>query len=175
MRVRGSMGASPEGAVMAEYLVLIYSNEESWAATDEAFSAKIMEGHSKFGEKHGASLRGGNALEPSTTATSIRTDAAGKSVTTAGPFAETTEAIGGCYVVEAADGLFGFREWAISGHGLSRGIRSNRGRRRRRLQSVAAAQRRAVLLSEFAMTLHDFCRERFVRGRPRFLVPVNKH
>ena len=103
MRVRGSMGASPEGAVMAEYLVLIYSNEESWAATDEAFSAKIMEGHSKFGEKHGAALRGGNALEPSMTSTSIRTDAAGKSVTTDGPFAETKEAIGGYYVVEAAD------------------------------------------------------------------------
>jgi len=88
---------------MAEYLVLIYSNEESWAGTDEDFSKKIMDGHNKFGEKHGAALRGGNALEPTTTATSIRTNASGASVTTDGPFAETKEAIGGYYVVEAAD------------------------------------------------------------------------
>ena len=97
------MGASTEGAVMAQYLVLIYSNEESWAGTDEAFSNKIMDGHNKFGEKYGASLRGGEALEPSMTATSIRTDASGKTVTTDGPFAETKEAIGGYYVVEADD------------------------------------------------------------------------
>lgn len=88
---------------MAEYLVLIYSNEESWASTDEAFSAKIMEGHGKFGEKHGASLRGGNALEPSMTATSVRTDASGKSVTTDGPFAETKEVLGGYYLLDAPD------------------------------------------------------------------------
>lgn len=88
---------------MAEYLVLIYSNEESWASTDEAFSAKILDGHNTFGEKHGAALRGGNALEPSMTATSVRTDASGKSVTTDGPFAETKEVIGGYYVVEAPD------------------------------------------------------------------------
>jgi hypothetical protein len=88
---------------MAQYLVLIYSNEASWATTDEAFSAKVMDGHNAFGAKHGASLRGGEALEPTTTATSIRTDATGKSVTTDGPFAETKEAIGGYYVVEADD------------------------------------------------------------------------
>src|ERR1700688_1270478 len=97
------MGASPEGAVMAEYLVLIYSNEASWAGTDDDFSKKIMDGHNKFGEKNGASLRGGEALQPSMTAASIRTDAAGKAVTTDGPFAETKEAIGGFYVIEADD------------------------------------------------------------------------
>ena len=88
---------------MAQYLVLIYSNEESWAGTDDDFSKKIMDGHNRFGEKHGASLRGGNALEPSMSSTSIRTDASGKSVTTDGPFAETKEAVGGYYVVEADD------------------------------------------------------------------------
>ncbi len=88
---------------MAEYLVLIYSNEESWANTDDDFSKKIMDGHMKFGEKHGPALRGGNALEPTMSATSIRTNASGASVTTDGPFAETKEAIGGYYVVEAAD------------------------------------------------------------------------
>jgi hypothetical protein len=88
---------------MAQYLVLIYSDEQAWAGTDDDFSKKIMDGHNKFGEKHGASLRGGNALEPTMTATSIRTDSSGKSVTTDGPFAETKEAVGGYYVVEADD------------------------------------------------------------------------
>ena len=88
---------------MAQYLVLIYSNEASWATTDDDFSKKIMDGHNKFGEKHGASLRGGNALEPAATATSIRTDASGHAVTTDGPFAETKEALGGYYVIEADD------------------------------------------------------------------------
>jgi hypothetical protein len=103
MMVRGSLGASPEGAVMAQYLVLIYSNEESWVNTDDEFAKQIMDGHNRFGEKHGASLRGGNALEPTMSSTSIRTDASGKSVTTDGPFAETKEALGGYYVVEADD------------------------------------------------------------------------
>jgi hypothetical protein len=88
---------------MAQYLVLIYSNEASWATTDEAFSNQIMDGHSKFGEKHGSALRGGAALEPTMTATSIRTNESGSSVTTDGPFAETKEALGGYYVVEADD------------------------------------------------------------------------
>jgi hypothetical protein len=88
---------------MAQYLVLIYSNEASWATTDEAFSNQIMDGHMKFGEKHGSSLRGGAELESATTATSIRTNESGKTVTTDGPFAETKEALGGYYVIEADD------------------------------------------------------------------------
>jgi hypothetical protein len=88
---------------MAQYLVLIYENEESWANADEATYGRIHAEHNSFGEKHGASLRGGNALEPSMTATSIRKGATGESVTTDGPFAETKEAIGGYYVIEAED------------------------------------------------------------------------
>ncbi len=88
---------------MAEYLVLIYSNEASWATRGEDFAKEITDGHNKFGQKHGASLRGGNALESTMTATSIRTNESGGSVTTDGPFAETKEALGGYYVIEADD------------------------------------------------------------------------
>jgi hypothetical protein len=88
---------------MAEYLVLIYSNEAAWADRGEAFAKEITDGHNKFGAKHGASLRGGNALESTMTATSIRTNESGATVTTDGPFAETKEALGGYYVVEADD------------------------------------------------------------------------
>jgi len=70
---------------MAQYLVLIYENEESWANVDEATYGRIHAEHNDFGKKHGASLRGGNALEPSMTATSIRKNASGEPVTTDGP------------------------------------------------------------------------------------------
>jgi hypothetical protein len=46
----------------------------------------------------GAKMLGGNALTPTSTATSIRGD-----IVTDGPFTETKEALGGYYLIEAAD------------------------------------------------------------------------
>jgi len=60
-----------------------------------------MEAHSTFAEQvtaMGAKVLGGNALQSTSTATSIRGD-----VVTDGPFAETKEALGGYYLVEASD------------------------------------------------------------------------
>ena len=88
---------------MAQYLALIYENEESWANANEATAGRIMGEHESFGTKNAASLRGGNVLEHSGTATSLRTNATGETVITDGPFAEFKEAIGGYYVIEAAD------------------------------------------------------------------------
>ena len=60
-----------------------------------------MEAHNRFaqqvGEK-GGKIVAGNALQPTTTATTIRGD-----VVTDGPFAETKEALGGYYLIEARD------------------------------------------------------------------------
>ena len=86
---------------MAEYLVLIYQDES--ANTDPAVQEQTMAGHIRFGEQNGAALRGGNALQPSGTATSIRSDGSEGFTITDGAFAETKEALGGYYVVEAAD------------------------------------------------------------------------
>ena len=46
--------------------------------------------------------KGGDALHPTATATTVRVRD-GRTITTDGPFAETKEALGGFYVVEAAD------------------------------------------------------------------------
>jgi hypothetical protein len=86
---------------MAEYLILIYEDENSYAtATPDVFQ-EVMEAHNRFaqqvGEK-GGKLVAGNALQPTSTATTIRSD-----VVTDGPFVETKEALGGYYLVEAAD------------------------------------------------------------------------
>jgi hypothetical protein len=86
---------------MAEYVILIYENEAGYASGDPAVWQQAMEGHTRFasqiGEK-GGKMTGGSALQPTTTATTIRSD-----VVTDGPFAETKEALGGFYLIEARD------------------------------------------------------------------------
>ena len=47
-------------------------------------------------------MLGGEALQPTPTATTVRV-VDGQTITTDGPFAETKEALGGFYLVEAAD------------------------------------------------------------------------
>jgi hypothetical protein len=88
---------------MAEYLVLIYGDESALGTSDAETSNQMMKGHQVFGERNAAALRGGNALQSTATATSIRQAASGGFVVTDGPFAETKEALGGYYLVEAAD------------------------------------------------------------------------
>ena len=87
---------------MAQYLILIYQPESADATTvpPEVWQ-QAMEAHGRFAEQvveSGGKILGGEALQPTTTATSIRGD-----VVTDGPFAETKEALGGFYLVEAND------------------------------------------------------------------------
>jgi len=96
-------GIATKGRDMAEYLILIYEDESRWDDPDPQTAAQIMDGHRVFAERNGSALRGGNALQPTGTATSLRTDSAGSFTVTDGAFAETKEALGGYYVVEAAD------------------------------------------------------------------------
>ncbi len=82
---------------MAQYLVLIYEDETGWQAGGPAAEAGLT-AHREFGEKYASVLRGGAALQPQATATTIR-----EGVVTDGPFAETKEALGGFYLIEADD------------------------------------------------------------------------
>ncbi len=89
---------------MAEYLVLIYEDEGAYAAASPQEFQQVFAAHQAFGDANGSAIRGGNALEPTSTATSIRrTDAGDDLVVTDGPFAETKEVLGGYYLIEAAD------------------------------------------------------------------------
>lgn len=83
---------------MSQYLVLIYG-DPTYEAGD---SDDVMKGHIRFGEVHGSKIVGGEALQPVSTATSIRPDGGGFTVTD-GPFLETKEALGGYYLIEATD------------------------------------------------------------------------
>ncbi|MGW2938056.1 YciI family protein [Streptomyces sp. NPDC055722] len=88
---------------MSQYLVLIYEDEAQYAnATPEVFQ-EVMDAHNKFGADNKDALVGGQALQPTTTATVLRTDGKGGHIVTDGPYAETKEALGGYYLIEAAD------------------------------------------------------------------------
>lgn len=86
---------------MAQYLILIYESEEGYANAAPDDLRATMQAHTRFAEQIpalGGTMLGGNALQPTTTATSIRDD-----IVTDGPFVETKEALGGYYLIEATD------------------------------------------------------------------------
>ncbi|HEX3651090.1 MAG TPA: YciI family protein [Pseudonocardiaceae bacterium] len=83
---------------MAKYLVLLYEDEAGYANATPELRQEVLDAHGRFQKQAGASILGGAALEPVSTATSIRGD-----VLTDGPFVETKENIGGYYLIEADD------------------------------------------------------------------------
>jgi len=87
---------------MALYTILIYEDEAGYASATPEVLGEVMQAHNDFAaqvEQHGAKLIGGEALQPTGTATSVR----GGSEVTDGPFVETKEALGGFYLVDAPD------------------------------------------------------------------------
>jgi hypothetical protein len=88
---------------MSQYLILIYDNEAAWESADQSTTERVHQGHMAFGQKNEAAIAGGNALQPTSTATTVRPDGADGFTVTDGPFVETKEALAGYYLVEAAD------------------------------------------------------------------------
>ena len=85
---------------MAKYLILIFRDEQAEAPVSDG---PVDPEHLEFMDRHAGALLSGAALESSETATSVRRDGAGGFLVTDGPFAESKEALGGYYLVEAAD------------------------------------------------------------------------
>jgi hypothetical protein len=85
------------------YLLLIYTPE-----TDEVPPPDVAEAsHVAYGQftaeiKRRGLFQAGEALTPTSTATTVRV-VDGETVATDGPFAETKEALGGFYLIEARD------------------------------------------------------------------------
>jgi hypothetical protein len=85
------------------YLLLIYTPESSEPPADDVAAAS----HAAYGAftadiKARGLFQAGEALTPTSTATTVRV-VDGETVTTDGPFAETKEALGGFYLIEARD------------------------------------------------------------------------
>ena len=91
---------------MAQYLLLIYENEKGYEQPSPELWNQMMQAHGAFAKavvEQGGKILGGEALQPTATATSVRGGNTGDHVVTDGPFVETKEALGGFYLIEAAD------------------------------------------------------------------------
>ena len=87
---------------MPQYAVLLYTEDVDWSLPEHA---DVTKEYMAFGQAAEAVIRGGAALYPTATATTVRVRGGkdGDVVSSDGPYAETKEALTGFYLVEAAD------------------------------------------------------------------------
>ncbi|MGO9489848.1 MAG: YciI family protein [Solirubrobacteraceae bacterium] len=85
-----------------QYLIQIFTGEsmEAWEQLSEAEQQSVSQEY--FAISGAPGVAGGAQLQPPATATTVRVQD-GRTLTTDGPFAETKEALGGYYLLEAAD------------------------------------------------------------------------
>jgi hypothetical protein len=89
---------------MPRYILLIYDDEQAWAAMTQEQAGEMTGAYQAFTDD----LRGtgafvaGDALLPTATATTVAV-VDGETLATDGPYAETKEQLGGFYLVQAAD------------------------------------------------------------------------
>jgi hypothetical protein len=103
------------------YLLLIYADESVYAGMSEA---EIKADLDKWWEydaalKEAGATSGGEALQPTATATSVRMEN-GSPFTTDGPFAETREQLGGYYLLDV-ENLDEAIKWANRCPGVKHG------------------------------------------------------
>lgn len=86
---------------MPLYAALIYSADVDY--TTPEYAAEMAE-YGTFSTEAAALIRGGAALFPTSTATTVRSRGRGGEVVTSdGPYAETKEALTGFFLLECAD------------------------------------------------------------------------
>jgi hypothetical protein len=95
-----------------QYALLIYDDEAIWQNMSEADRGRIMREYGVYTEelRSSGAFVGGEALQPTASATTV-SQKDGERLTTDGPFAETKEALGGFYLINA-DSLDDALEWA---------------------------------------------------------------
>jgi hypothetical protein len=89
---------------MPLYAALTYTPDLDWNDADPEVQARMAD-YFEFSRASEAVVRGGNALYPTATATTVRVvgGKGGDIVTTDGPYAETKEVLSGFYLLECAD------------------------------------------------------------------------
>lgn len=87
-----------------QYMLLIYQPEQQLAAMSEAQRREFMADYTAFTNevKDAGAMVAADALDRTSTATTVRVRDAKRTITD-GPFAETAEALGGYYLIEAED------------------------------------------------------------------------
>ncbi|MFG2001424.1 YciI family protein [Spirillospora sp. NPDC048911] len=87
-----------------KYMLMMYETDKDWVAAPEQELKDVMAEHIAFTrhlDERGVAWSG-EALRPSTSATTVRPSTGGLAVTD-GPYVELTEYLGGFYVIEARD------------------------------------------------------------------------
>ena len=104
-----------------KYLLMIYTNEQQDAQrTPEEQEANMGEYFAFTNEiREAGVMLGGEALQPTTTATTVRVRQ-GQTASTDGPFAETKEQLGGYYLLDC-DNLDEAIKWAAKIPGAREG------------------------------------------------------
>ena len=105
-----------------QYLLMLYSDETMW---NKMTPAQQQEGAAAYGAytsalKKAGALAGSNRLQPSSSATTVRT-ADGKSQVLDGPFVDTKEQVGGYYLIDVPD-LDAALSWAARCPGAGHGV-----------------------------------------------------
>jgi hypothetical protein len=87
-----------------KYLLTIYNHEAGFAEATPEQVGQVMAAYEAFGRaaSEAGVMRGGEGLQPSSTATSVRVRD-GETLTSDGPFAETREQLGGYYLLDCRD------------------------------------------------------------------------
>jgi hypothetical protein len=87
-----------------QYLLLIYDDESQMKTATQGDQAAMMKEYGEFTASitRSGNMKAGDALQPSSTATTVRVRG-GKTLSTDGPFAESKEQLGGYYLIEAKD------------------------------------------------------------------------
>ncbi|MFI5909276.1 YciI family protein [Dactylosporangium sp. NPDC051541] len=87
---------------MPMYAAFTYTDDVDW--TDPA-QAEEMREYNAFAKAAAAVIKGGHALYPTASATTVRVKGGkgGEVLTTDGPYAETKEALTGFYLLDCAD------------------------------------------------------------------------
>jgi hypothetical protein len=88
-----------------KYMLSIFGDEARWAdlTFEEAQEGmKAWDAFTQAALDAGVHL-GGEGLQPSATATTLRFDQSGESIVSDGPFAETKEQLGGYYLLDCKD------------------------------------------------------------------------
>ena len=102
-----------------KYLCTIYDDETQWSDATPEQMAEVMAAYNAFGQEAGDIILGGEGLQPTSSATTVRVRD-GERVLSDGPFAETKEQLGGFYLLEC-DSLDEAIEWAAKIPGAATG------------------------------------------------------
>jgi len=89
--------------LMPQYAALVYEQgDPDWSILDTPEKQHVMGEYGAFGATAAAVMRGGAALFPTTSATTVQVNG-GNVMTSDGPFAESKEVLTGFYLLECTD------------------------------------------------------------------------